>query len=373
YDVAGTRQLGPILTSRTSRVLGSSTLWNDDGPGVALERRMVAAVAAGGPGEEAFFGDGLRLCSMPLVRSNQVYGALIYGWSFRDFSSPLECERLARQLGLPGHVLWAEVRLEPPVSDERMATYKALLATMVQSIDGQQETIERLNQVSRTRDLFLATVSHEMRTPLSAISMRLELMLRTVANLPPAIEAGLVAMRKHVKQEAAMVDDLIDAARTLTGQMSIVRSQVSVGQILRDAISTIEVSAREKNILIHVTPADFGEALTIDADPKRMQQVLWNLLFNAIKFTPAGGNIEIHIRQDTRATIIDVSDSGQGIDAADIPLVFGAFTLQKHANPSGLGLGLYIARHIVELHGGSLTVSSAGLLLGTSFSIRLPR
>jgi signal transduction histidine kinase len=372
YDAEGRRQLGPIVASPTATFLSSSSLWTDAGPGTAIERRMVAATVESGQTGETFFGDGLRVRSMPLSRFGVVYGVLVYGWAFRDFSSAFACEQLATQLGLHGHALWSVVRLEPPVSEARMATYGALLSTMVNAIDGQRETIEKLNQVSRTRDLFLATVSHEMRTPLSALSMRLELMLRTVPNLPPQVHTGLMSMRKHVNQEAVMVDDLIDAARTLTGQMSVVRTEAPLAQILRDAISTVEVNALEKSIQIHVTPADFGAAITVYADAKRLQQVFWNLLFNAIKFTPVGGAIDITITQESRHTRIDVSDTGQGIDAADLPRVFGAFTLQQHANPNGLGLGLYIAKHLVELHGGTLTVASAGPRLGTTFSIRLP-
>ncbi|MES2899771.1 MAG: HAMP domain-containing sensor histidine kinase [Pseudomonadota bacterium] len=372
YDVQGGRQLGPFMSSRTAGLLETSTLWSEQGRGTLFERRMVATAVAAGSGEEASFCDGLRVCSLPLSRFGKIYGVLIFGWVFRDFSSPFACEQLARQIGLGGHLLWAEVRMEPPVSDARMATYTALLTTLVNSIDGRQETIEQLNQVSRTRDLFLATVSHEMRTPLSALSMRLELMLRSVPDLPPAVTLGLTAMRKHVQQEAVMIDDLIDAARTLTGQMSVIRTRVDLAQILQDAIMTIEVNAAEKAIAVHVAPLEGGATVMIEADAKRMQQVLWNLLYNAIKFTPKGGSIEISVKREPGWIVIEVADSGQGIDAADIPLVFGAFTLQKQANPNGLGLGLFIARRIVELHGGALTVTSAGADLGTTFSIRLP-
>ncbi len=372
YDADGVRRIGPIVTSRLATLLGGSALWRDDGPGSALERRMVRQVVAGEGAGEALFGIGLRVSSLPLTQLGRVYGVVIYGWTFRDFSSPFECEQLAGQIDVAGHLLWSEVRLEPPVSDARMATYSALLKTLASSIDRQKETIEALNQVSRARDLFLATVSHEMRTPLAALSMRLELMLRTVPNLAPAIESGLMSMRKHVNQEASMIEDLIDAARTLTGEMSVVRSRVSVGQILRDAISTVEVNAHDKQILIRVTPADFGEFFYIDADARRLGQVVWNLLSNAIKFTPPGGSIQIDVRQGSRMTEIDISDTGQGIEPAQIASVFGAFKLQQHENPSGLGLGLYIAKHLVELHDGALTVSSAGAQRGTTFSIRLP-
>ena len=372
YDTAGARMAGPLLASRTARLLRTSTLWDDDGPGSALEREVAAAVVAGGQAapEQHFF--GLRVCSLPLTQFGKVYGVLVFGWCFRDFSSPMACEQIARTVGASGHLLWNEVRLEAPVADSRMATNTALLRTLAGSIDRQRETIEQLNRVNRTRDLFLATVSHEMRTPLAALSMRVDLMLKTHPELPEAVTKGLNAMRVHVRQEAAMVDDLIDAARTLTGQMSVVRAAVPLGRMVRDAVSTTEVSAHQKGIALTVSPADCGDGITIAGDARRLQQVLWNLLLNAIKFTPPGGAIAVNIAVDASQVRIDVADSGQGIEADDLPHVFGAFTLQQHANATGLGLGLYIARRIVELHGGSLTVASAGAGQGSTFSIVLP-
>jgi signal transduction histidine kinase len=372
YDTAGTRVAGPLLASRTARLLAASTLWDEDGPGSALERAIVAAVVTDGQAvaELEFF--GLRVCGLPLTQFGKAYAVLVFGWRFRDFSSPMACEQIARMTGVAGHMLWNEVRLEAPVGDARMATNTALLRTLAGSIDRQRETIEQLNRVNRTRELFLATVSHEMRTPLAALSMRVDLMLKTHPDLPETVTKGLNAMRVHVRQEAAMVDDLIDAARTLTGQMSVVRAAVPLGPMVRDAVSTTEVAAHQKGIALTVTPADCGDGITIAGDARRLQQVLWNLLLNAIKFTPSGGTIAVNIAVDASEVKIDVADSGQGIEADDLQHVFGAFTLQKHANATGLGLGLFIARRIVELHGGSLTVASAGAGHGSTFSIALP-
>ncbi|MFB9244659.1 HAMP domain-containing histidine kinase [Massilia antarctica] len=371
YDVRGWRQVGPLVASSTARMLATSVLWRDDGPGTALEKRIAARVFAGDVAEEGGF-HGMRVCSLALTQFGQVYGVLVYGWRFNDFSSPMACERIGAAVGVSGNALWSEVRLESPVSEARLATYGALLQTLAGSIDRQRETIGELNRVNRARDLFLATVSHEMRTPLSALSMRIEVLLKTVPDLPSKVEAGLTAMRVHIGQEAAMIDDLIDAARTLTGQMSITRTPVVLGQVLRDALSTVEGNASEKHIVLAVTPPDHGDQVHLEADGRRLQQVLWNLLFNAIKFTPRGGTIRIDISQGAEQVEIAVSDSGQGIAADDLPHVFGAFNLQRHANAAGLGLGLYIARHLVELHEGSLSVASAGKDKGTTFTIRLP-
>jgi signal transduction histidine kinase len=372
YDAAGVRRIGPLTGSRLGVLLAGSTLWHDDGPGTACERTLVAASCASARSEHAQFAEGLRVQTQPLLLHGGVYGVLVFGWRFVDFSSPLACERIARQAGLPGHLLWNEVRLDAPVSQQRMGTYAALLGTLAHTLDRQRETIDDLTRVNRTRELFLATVSHEMRTPLSALSMRIELLLRTVPNLAPEAVAGLEAMRTHVRQEAGMVDDLIDASRTLTGQMSITRAPVVLGQVLRDAISTVETHAHAKQILMQVTPADYGDQIRFEADGRRLQQVIWNLLFNAVKFTPEGGVFRIAIRRTAAMIEIDIADSGQGIEPGDLPHVFGAFNLQQQNNGTGLGLGLYIARRIVELHDGTLSVASAGRGLGATFAIRLP-
>jgi signal transduction histidine kinase len=372
YDVNGARRVGPITGSRMAALLARSTLWADDGPGTTLERALVQATRADGKPASGRFCDGLRVCTQPLILRGEVYGVLVFGWRFADFSSPLACESIAKQIGLPGHLLWNEARLDPPVSEQRMGTYAALLATLASTLDKHREAIDDLMRVNRTRELFLATVSHEMRTPLSALSMRIELLLRTVPDLPPEAVSGLQSMRVHVRQEAGMVEDLIDAARTLTGQMSVVRSPVVLGQVLRDAISTVETHAHSKHISVQVTPEDHGDQIRLDADGRRLQQVFWNLLFNAVKFTPDGGIVRIDIRRLERVVEIDIADTGQGIDAQDLPHVFGAFNLQQQGNATGLGLGLYIARRIVELHEGSLSVSSPGRGQGATFSIRLP-
>jgi signal transduction histidine kinase len=373
YDTANVRRIGPLTGSRMARLLAErSTLWAEDGPGTALERTLADTVRAQGSPASALYGEAFRVCAQPLLLRGAVYGVLVFGWRFADFGSPLACERIAREIGLPGPQLWNEARLDAPVSEKRMATYAGLLGTLSSTLDRQRETIDDLTRVNRTRELFLATVSHEMRTPLSALSMRIELMLRTIPDLPAKAVSGLEAMRVHVRQEADMVDDLIDAARTLTGQMSVARAPVGLGQVLREAISTVEPHAHAKQILIQVTPSDYGDQIRLEADGRRLQQVLWNLLFNAVKFTPAGGVIRVAIRRLDGMLEIDIADSGQGIEAEDLPHVFGAFRLQQHDNANGLGLGLYIARRIVELHEGTLSVSSAGRGQGATFAIRLP-
>ncbi|KAB8038232.1 sensor histidine kinase [Janthinobacterium aquaticum] len=368
---AGQRKIGPLLATRTARFLAQSSLWRDDGPGTAFEQRVVALVAAGHDDVTERYHD-LQVAALPLTRGGQRYGALVFGWCFADFSSPMACQRLGAEIGVAGQALWNEVRLDAPLTSARLDTYRELLRTLAGSIDRQRDTIDELKRVSRTRELFLATVSHEMRTPLSALSMRVEILLRTMQDMPPALKTALLSMRVHVRQEAAMVEDLIDAARTLTGTMSVERVATPLGRVVREAVSTVEGSVSAKRIAFSVAPDNHGDHIEVYADPRRLQQVLWNLILNAVKFTPEGGAVGVTISQEADGVCIRVSDSGQGIAPDDLAHVFGAFTLQSEANASGLGLGLYIARRIVELHGGSITASSPGKGLGATFTVYLP-
>jgi signal transduction histidine kinase len=370
YDLEGRRRIGPFLPSRRAQLLGASTLWAEDGPGTELERALVGRAAREGQASEIFC-DELQVLAAPLALFGTVYGVVVYGWTFRRFTSGMACERIARRLGAPGASLWAEARLESPVSDTRMATYSGLLATLIDSATRQKEAIARLNELNRMREVFLAAVSHEMRTPLSAISLRLDVLLLGKLDDPERLRAELTRMKHHVGQETRMVEDLIDAAQTRTGNMTMALADVSLRQVLRDALSTVEPLAASRGIVLALPELDSGQVRVL-GDAQRLQQLFWNLLSNAVKFTPPGGTIALAIRPGPRAHEIDVADSGQGIDADFLPEVFGAFNKDGTNNADGLGLGLYIARHIAELHGGAIGVASAGRGRGTTFTVTLP-
>lgn len=372
YDAAGVRKLGPLCTTRTALFLENSRLWHADGPGTEFERNLVANVVAHKVAAETAFLGCLRVNATPLVSRGDIYGVIIYGWTFQDFSSPMECEQVGRTIDLPGHLLWNEVRLEVPVSASRMAIYRALLGTLIGSIDRERDTIAELNQTNRARELFFATVAHEMRTPLSAIAMRVEFMARSEKALSESAARGLDSIRKHVAQESRMVEDLVDAGRTLTGQMTIDRSTVSIVKVIADALLTVELSAMEKGIAIELIKDDEGSEHLVEGDSRRLLQVFWNLLVNAIKFTDRNGRIRVQVNRLNGREIVSVSDNGRGISAAELPHIFDAFKLQRTGNINGLGLGLYIAWHLVELHGGTLSAASDGEGLGTSFVVSLP-
>lgn len=372
YDVDGKRQLGPFIPSRTAMLLASSGLWQEGAAGANLEQSLALKTIASSHGEsERFFGE-IRVLSVPLILFGLPHGAIVYGWTFETFATGLGCERIAAQLGLPGAKLWSEARLESPVSAKRMEIYTALLNTLIVTTARQFEAIEKLHQIARMREVFLASVSHELRSPLSAISLRLDLLLRGQLADPQQVRSELEKMRKNVVLEGRLIEDLIDAARTRSGELTIQLESVSLGRVLRDAVSTVQPQAEQKQISLEVQGMTANTDLMVLADAQRLQQLFWNLLFNSVKFTPAGGRIRINIKSALSKHEIEICDTGQGIEADFLPHVFDAFKKQKQDNAPGLGLGLFIAKHIAELHGGTIQVASPGLYQGTTFTVTLP-
>jgi signal transduction histidine kinase len=372
YDLDCERQAGPFAFSKVARLLATAGVWNEGRLGDKVERDLAAQVLETGAPGNASVGDELRLQAVPLLIGGQVRGVIVYGWAFATFGTPLGCERIARQLGVDGARLWAEVRLESPVPESRMTVYTELLETMIESTVRHAEAIERLQELSRLREVFLASVSHELRTPLSVLGMRIEILLRGALADPEAIRASLVNMKYHVNTEARLVEDLIEAARTRTGQLRIDMQPASLRDILKAAISAVVPHAEAKQISVVVPELDELGELPLMADPHRLQQVFWNLLSNAVKFAPASGHIELQLHCDAQAYTVSVADTGSGIEEALLPHVFTPFTKQLKANAQGLGLGLSIARHIVEHHGGTIRVESAGSHAGATFHVTLP-
>lgn len=370
YDAQGRRRIGPFLQTPLSRLLATSSLWHADGDGTRFEQGLACQAAQDGHASAAYF-DELCVMAVPLTMFDVVYGAVLYGWTFSRFTSGMACERIARQLGLSGAGLWTQARLESPVSPSRMESHTGLLRTLIDSNMRQKEAIARLNELNRMREVFLAAVSHEMRTPLSAISMRLDLLLLSKLDDPVRLRRELGTMMRHVSQEARMVEDLIDAARTRNGQLAIQAEDVSLLRILRDALSTVEPRAEAKGVMLAVLSPEQAD-LFVHGDAQRLQQLFWNLLTNAVKFTQAGGRVGVEVIAGSDMHRVMVSDTGQGIAEQFLPEVFGAFNKQQAQNAEGLGLGLFIARNIAELHGGTIAVESAGVGQGTVFAVSLP-
>ncbi len=224
----------------------------------------------------------------------------------------------------------------------------------------------------RTKDEFLATLSHELRTPLTAILGWAKLL--NLGTLDEAtMRVGCETIERSARTQAALIDDLLDLSRVVTGKLSMRNEPVDLANVVRNAVETMQLAAEARAIRILVdVPAD---AMVANGDATRLQQIAWNLISNAVKFSTVESEIAVALtRQGDRATLV-VSDSGCGITADFLPHVFEPFRQADGASTrhhNGLGLGLAIVKYIAELHGGSVTAKSDGAGKGATFTVTVP-
>ncbi|AKT38070.1 hybrid sensor histidine kinase/response regulator [Chondromyces crocatus] len=227
-------------------------------------------------------------------------------------------------------------------------------------------------QVNRAKDEFLATLSHELRTPLTAI-LGWTRMLRQGSLKPETQARALEAIERNGALQAQLVEDLLDASRIITGKLRLEVTALDLPPVVHAAIDAVRHGADAKGIEISVSLDP--SAGPISGDPTRLQQVVWNLLSNAIKFTPKGGRVSVQLVRIGGAARLEVRDNGQGIAQEFLPYVFDRFRQADSTSTrphSGLGLGLAIARHLVELHGGVVRAESAGEGRGAIFTVEMP-
>jgi len=235
-----------------------------------------------------------------------------------------------------------------------------------------RQLADNLSEMDRRKTEFLATLAHELRNPLAPIRNGLQIM-RLAADKPATVARVRDVMERQVNQMVHLVNDLLDVARITRGQIELRLERMDLKAIIASAVETSMPLIEANRHQLQVQLAD--EPLPLDADPTRLAQVLGNLLNNAAKYTPAGGQITLRARRDGAQALIEVKDSGVGIPAESIATVFDMFT-QVGQNmgraQGGLGIGLSLVRRLAELHGGSAAAASPGAGLGSTFSVRLP-
>lgn len=227
-------------------------------------------------------------------------------------------------------------------------------------------------EANRIKDEFLATLSHELRTPLTAI-LGWSRMLSAGTLDEKTARMALETIDRCARAQAALVDDLLDVSRVVAGKLEVKSQLVDLSVIVETAVQTVKLAAEAKSIRLSVA-ASPGHVL-INGDPTRLQQIIWNILANAIKFSDHGGHVAVAIdRTGDRARVI-VSDDGLGISEQFLPCVFDPFRQADGATTrvyGGLGLGLAIVKHLTEIHGGTVTATSPGIGLGSTFVVLLP-
>ncbi len=228
----------------------------------------------------------------------------------------------------------------------------------------------RADEANRIKDEFLATVSHELRTPLNAMVGWLKILERQT--LPPGAVRALATVQRNAQAQTRIVDDILDVSRIINGKLRIEPAAMNLVTVVREAMDVVRPSALARRLTLDLEAAD---DVPLVGDAERLRQVVWNLLSNAVKFTDTG-TVSIRVLSTDHRIELRVTDTGRGIEPAFLPFVFDRF---QQADTSitrrvgGLGLGLALVRHIVELHGGSVSVESGGKGLGSTFGMSLPR
>ena len=267
---------------------------------------------------------------------------------------------------------------KPVESGELIATIKALLRMRAaedrlrKMVDELEASTRRAEEASRLKDEFLSMVSHELRAPLNSIQGWTSL-LRTGQLNPVETTRALEIIDKSAHAQNRIINDLLDVSSIITGKFQLNLVPVSPAQFIEAALETVRPAAAAKGIAL---AADLDlDAGMIYADAERLQQIFWNVLSNAVKFTPRDGHVTVAIKRCGASLEIRVGDSGQGITAEFLPFVFDRFRQQDSSTTraySGLGLGLAIVRHLMELHGGAVRAESDGDQQGATFVLSFP-
>jgi PAS domain S-box-containing protein len=242
----------------------------------------------------------------------------------------------------------------------------------LQLLDSEREARSQAERASRMKDEFLATLSHELRTPLNAV-LGWANILRHGNLQGEELKQGLDIIERNARVQAQIIEDLLDMSRIISGKIRLDVQRIELSAVLNESIETLRSTAQAKGVYLQAWLDPF--ARPISGDPNRLQQVFWNLLNNAIKFTPKDGKVEVLLKHTSTEVQVSIIDTGEGIAPEFLPYIFDRFqqgdasTTRRHG---GLGLGLAIVKQLVELHGGTVRVQSDGLGKGATFNVRLP-
>jgi signal transduction histidine kinase/CheY-like chemotaxis protein len=254
----------------------------------------------------------------------------------------------------------------------RVRDYQQIRDRAIAEAQERKKAQELAESANRVKDEFLAIVSHELRTPLNPILGWSQLISQGKLS-EVNLNKGLDTIKRNAHLQSQLIDDLLDVSRILRGNLNLNWTLLELGLLVNSALDTIQLTAETKSIAISFNTDD-SNAL-VRGDPTRLQQVVWNLLSNAIKFTPEGGQVDVSLSAPDSHILLEVKDNGKGIAPEFLPYVFESFR-QADASTTrkfgGLGLGLAICRHLVELHGGKIWAESEGEGQGATFSFELP-
>jgi signal transduction histidine kinase/CheY-like chemotaxis protein len=254
----------------------------------------------------------------------------------------------------------------------RVQEYKNLRDQALAEAEERQRAQEAAEAANRIKDEFLAIVSHELRSPLNPILGWAKLLKKRSLNEAATLRA-VETIERNAELQAQLIDDLLDISRILRGKLALSLEVVNLGTVIEAALDTVRLAAEAKSIEINLNLDP--RAGSVKGDSSRLQQIVWNLVSNAIKFTPSGGQVEVYLKQIDSQVQIQVKDTGKGISREFLPYVFEYFRQADSSitrRSGGLGLGLAIVRQLVELHGGRVWAESPGEEQGATFTVSFP-
>jgi PAS domain S-box-containing protein len=243
---------------------------------------------------------------------------------------------------------------------------------IARDVTAQRRLARAAEEASRVKDEFLAMLSHELRTPLNAV-LGYTRMLRSGQVSEDRQERTIDTIERNANILSQLVSDVLDVSAIVTGKIQLKTAACDLGPLVEAAVDVVRPTAGAKGVALTIDTPD--AAVTVQCDADRIQQVFWNLLTNAVKFTPPGGQVSVHLTASGNYARLTVADTGVGIGSASLPYIFQRFWQgeQRTITPSGgLGLGLALARHFTEIHGGTISATSAGEGQGSTFTVELP-
>ena len=261
----------------------------------------------------------------------------------------------------------ANVQLQIEIAERSLAQQQA-----AELLEREQTARAEVENVNRSKDEFLAILSHELRTPLNAILGWSEILRSGDANAEE-IQEGIQVIDRNARAQARLVEDVLEVSRIICGKVRLNLASVDLTMVIEAALTSARPAASAKGVGLHQKIE--AAPLTVPGDAVRLQQVVWNLISNAIKFTPEHGEVRVGTHREGEHLVIEVVDTGIGIKPDFLPFVFDRFRQSDGSitrSHGGLGLGLSISRHLVEMHGGTISVTSAGDGLGATFTVFLP-